>query len=89
MLLLISITAMEFLAALPGSLYLLSFLVCIPFCFAQSWLNEYWRSVEHPPHLMRHAFTVKELAAIIVGSLWLGLVLAGFFIVPPGFNQSH
>lgn len=88
LLLLVSITAMEFLAALPGSLYLLSFLVCVPLCVAQSWLNAYWVSVEDPPRLVRHAFSIKELAAIIIGSLWLGLVLAGFFIVP-NFNHAH
>lgn len=73
---------------LPGAFYLLSLSVCVPLVIAQMWLNEFWRSVEPDNMLVRHAFTVKELGAIIVGSLLLGLVVAGFFFVPPDFGVA-
>ena len=50
----------------------------IPLAIAQLWLNAYWRSVEPPAMTIRHAFTVKELLAIIVGASLLGLVATGY-----------
>lgn len=88
-LVLAAMIGMGFLSRLPGAWFLLSLLVCLPMAVAQSWLNAYWRTREHKPLQVRHAFTVKELISIIIGSLLLGLVTAGFFIVPPDFERTH
>jgi hypothetical protein len=61
---------------------MLSFLVGIPLGIAQHWLNVYYRAVEKPDLLVRHAFSFKELAAIIIGGSLLGLVVTGFFLNP-------
>lgn len=70
------------LGALPGVFYLLSLLAGFPLAIAQSWLNEFWRSVEPANRPVRFAFTVKELAALIVGSAWLGLIVVGMMMMP-------
>ncbi|HEY9870492.1 MAG TPA: DUF4234 domain-containing protein [Candidatus Obscuribacterales bacterium] len=64
------------LAKLADPFWLLSFGCCVPLAIVQSWLNAYWRSVEDTELAVRQAFTIKEILAIIVGSLLLGLVLA-------------
>ncbi len=74
------IIVLQLLSRLPGPLFLLSFSACLPLACAQHWLNDYWRSVESPGLPVRYAFTIKEMVVIIAGSLWLGLVLAGFFL---------
>lgn len=71
------IIALVCLCKLPGTLYMLSFAAVIPLAFVQSWLNNYWKSVEPPDLIVRQAFTGKELIAVILGSLLLGLILAG------------
>jgi hypothetical protein len=63
------------LAKLPDPFWLLSFGCCIPLAIVQSWLNAYWLSVEDSGLVVRQAFTIKEILAIIAGSLLLGLVL--------------
>lgn len=73
---------LQYLALLKGPLYLLSFSAAIPMAAVQYWLNAYWRSIEDPQLPVRYAFSVKELVAIVIGSLWLGLILASFWIVP-------
>ncbi len=62
---------------LPGVLYMLSFAAAIPLAFVQFWLNNYWKSQEPSDLIVRQAFTGKELIAVILGSLLLGLILAG------------
>lgn len=69
-----------FLYRLPGILYMLCFAAGIPLAFAQSWLNNYWRSVEPAELIIRQVFTGKELIAVILGSLLIGLNLAGNMI---------
>lgn len=69
-----------FLYRLPGILYMLCFAAGVPLAFAQSWLNNYWRSIEPAELIVRQAFTGKELIAVILGSLLLGLNLAGNMI---------
>lgn len=71
------VIALVYLQTLPGILYLLSFTAAIPLAIVQSWLNNYWKSVELPDLIVRQAFTGKELIAVIVGGLLLGLILAG------------
>lgn len=73
-----SIIALLYLCILPGVLYLLSFTAAIPLAVAQSWLNNYWRSVEPEDVIVRQVFTGKELIAVILGGLLLGLILAGY-----------
>ena len=68
------------LARLPDPFWLLSLAGSIPLAIVQSWLNSYWRSVEPPSLLVRHAFSGKELVTIIIGSLLLGLIIAGMMI---------
>lgn len=63
------------LAKLPDPFWLWSFGCCIPLAIVQSWLNAYWQSVEDTELVVRQAFTIKEILAIIVGSLLLGLVV--------------
>lgn len=83
-LVLLAISALLSLSALPGSLYLLSFTAFVPLALAQHWLNAYWAKVESKDLIVRHAFSGLELAAIILGSLWLGLILASFWLLPVG-----
>lgn len=63
------------LARLADPFWVLSFAGSIPLAVVQSWLNDYWRSVEPPELSVRQAFTGKELIAILFGSLLLGLVM--------------
>lgn len=72
-----AIIALVYLQTLPGILYLLSFAASIPLAVVQSWLNNYWKSVEVPDLIVRQTFTGKELIAVILGGLLLGLILAG------------
>ena len=72
--------ALLMLVMLPGTLYLLSFSASIPLAVAQSWLNAFWQSVESPSLEIRHMFSGRELIAIIIGSLLLGLILASPFL---------
>jgi hypothetical protein len=65
------------LARLPGSFYMLSLLCPIPLALVQHCLNRYWRSVEPEDMSVRHAFSLGEMAAIILGAGLLGLVVAG------------
>lgn len=67
---------------LEGPAYLLYLLASAPLALVQHWLNSYWDSVEPPGLLTRHAFTWKEMLAIILGSSLLGLIVAGFMIGP-------
>jgi hypothetical protein len=67
---------------LSGPWMLVSFLVGVPLGFAQHWLNAYYNAVEPPGLIVRHAFSVKEIAAIIIGGMLLGLVVTGFFLKP-------
>lgn len=71
-----------YMTKLPGAWYFLSLGACIPLAIAQSWLNAYWQSLEtkDEQYLIRQAFTGKELLAIILGSLLLGLIAASFFL---------
>ncbi|MBX9879185.1 MAG: DUF4234 domain-containing protein [Candidatus Obscuribacterales bacterium] len=69
-----------FLQRLPGILYMLCFAAGVPLAFVQSWLNNYWRSVESPELIVRQTFTGKELIAVILGGLLIGLNLAGNMI---------
>jgi hypothetical protein len=69
-------------AKLPGPLFLIYVLAPAPLAVVQHWLNEYWDTVEPPGLLFRHAFTWKEMLAIILGSSLLGLIVAGFMIGP-------
>ncbi len=71
------VIALACLYKLPGTLYMLSFAAAIPLAFVQSWLNNYWKSAESSDLIVRQAFTGKELIAVILGSLLLGLILAG------------
>lgn len=77
-----AIIGFQFLVNLPGLFFLLSFLVGFPLAVAQNWLNAYWNSVEPGNLLVRHAFTVKEMVAIVAGSVVLGLIVAGMMIRP-------
>jgi hypothetical protein len=80
----ILMASLVILVSLAGSLngpwMLLSFLVGVPLGFAQHWLNAYYSAVEEPGLIVRHAFSVKELAAIIIGGMLFGLVVTGFFL---------
>lgn len=68
------------LSALPGELYLLYLAGCIPLAIAQHWLNQFWQSVEPKDVVIRQAFTVPELIALIAGSILLGLVLTHYAV---------
>ena len=71
-------------------LHLLYFLlycvaISVPQSIAQHWLNAYWRSIELDDDvLVRHSFSTVELVMLILGIMLLGLIIAGFFIVPGG-----
>jgi hypothetical protein len=57
--------------------------VCIPLSIAQHWLNMYWQNVELDKELLvRHSFSTIELVMLIFGIMLLGLIIAGFYIVP-------
>jgi hypothetical protein len=77
---LMALVASMSLSKLPDPFWLLSLAGSIPLAITQSWLNSYWLSVEPPSSMVRHAFSGKELIAIIIGSLLLGLILAGMMI---------
>ncbi len=79
-LLMTSLVGSMALTRLPDPYWLLSLAGSIPLAVAQYWLNTYWKSVEPEGLLVRHAFSVKELLAIILGSLLLGLIGAGMMI---------
>jgi len=68
------------LANLPGPWMLLYLLGSIPYAFVQHWLNAYWATVEPDEVLVRHAFSLGEMVAIILGASMLGLITAGFMI---------
>lgn len=76
--------AMWFFVSVPlflsGPWILVSFLIGVPLGIAQHWLNTYYRMVEEPDLTVRHAFTFKELVAIIIGGSLLGLIMTGFFL---------
>jgi len=65
---------------LPGAFYLLYLLAAVPLTIAQGWLNQYWRSVEPKDLLVRHAFSVGELVALIAGAILLGLNVTHFAV---------
>jgi hypothetical protein len=67
-------------AHLPGGFFLLSCLSPIPLAFAQHWLNRYWATVEPDGMCVRHAFSIWEMLAIIVGASVIGLATAGIMI---------
>lgn len=78
---LITVTVVLFsLACLPGPLFLLFLTAGFPLSMAQAWLNEYWGSVEPRGMVVRQAFSIGEIVAIIVGGSILGLVVTGFAI---------
>jgi hypothetical protein len=65
------------LAQLPGALYLLFLSACLPLAAAQHMLNQFWQEQEPKGLLVRQAFSVSELLALILGSLVLGLIITG------------
>lgn len=78
---LMTVTVVLFsLSCLPGPLFLLFLTAGFPISVAQSWLNEYWLSVEPKGKIVRQAFSIGEIIAIILGGSLLGLVVTGFSI---------
>lgn len=67
-------------ARLPFHLDFASLLALVPIAFAQHWLNRYWAHVEAPDVLVRHGFSLGEMAVIIVGAAVQGLVVAGIML---------
>jgi hypothetical protein len=65
------------LCQLPGPSFLLYLTAALPLAFGQYLLNAFWKQVEKPGLLVRQAFSVGELFAIIVGSMILGLIVTG------------
>jgi len=65
------------LAKLPGAFYLAYLTAVLPLAIAQFLLNALWQSVEPEDRMLRQAFTGGELAMLILGSVWLGLVVTG------------
>lgn len=65
---------------LPGAFFLLYLTASVPMAIAQSWLNKFWQQEEGSDLVVRHAFSVGELASIIAGSIVLGLVVVGFYV---------
>ena len=69
------------LAFLPGAWYLLYLLSAIPMIIIQVWVNKHWDEQERGQTLIvRHAFSGKELFAIIAGALCLGFIIASFIL---------
>ena len=75
-----ALAALLSLYRLPGIYYLLYLLASIPLATAQYMLNRFWSTCERPGLLVRQAFSVSELIAMIFGSLFLGLVVTGIAI---------
>ena len=73
---------LSYLALMPKALYFFFFLSVIPVAVVQQLVNKYWDSVEKPGLLVRHAFTLKELAIIILGALALAYVVLSMVLVP-------
>jgi hypothetical protein len=77
---LVKLPKIYFLLYCPG--------VCLPLSIAQHWLNDYWSKVETDKDLLvRHSFSTTELLLLIFGIMLLGLIIAGYFIVP--FDVQH
>jgi hypothetical protein len=72
-----TMVALLYLFKLPGLFYLLYLSGVLPLAAAQYMLNRFWETIEDPALSIRQAFSVGELAALIVGSLFLGLVVTG------------
>jgi hypothetical protein len=66
-------------AKLPEAFYLLYLTAALPLAAAQFLLNAFWRSIEPQDRMLRQAFTGLELAMLILGSVWLGLVVTHLF----------
>lgn len=66
------------LAELPGWKMLLFLHTALPLALAQVFINKFWRAVERPGLMTRQAFSGGELIAIILGSIWLGLLIFHF-----------
>jgi hypothetical protein len=65
------------LAKLPNAFYLVYLTAFLPLAIAQHLLNAFWKSVESEDKVLRQAFSGGELAMLILGSVWLGLVVTG------------
>ncbi len=81
-LLLAAMVALFGLGWLPATLFLFCLTSVAPLALAQHWLNQYWKQHEPPDSLVRQAFSSIELVAVIIGSLWLGLIVITPFVVP-------
>lgn len=81
-LLLLSMIGLYTLGYLPSTLFLLCLSSFAPMAVAQHWLNQYWKRNEPPDSLVRGAFSTTELIAVIIGSLFLGLIVITPFVVP-------
>jgi hypothetical protein len=68
------------LGHLPEPYHVLAFTAAVPLAIVQGWLNDYWKSIEPADLIVRHAFTGKELIALVAGSVLFALNLAPLYL---------
>lgn len=74
--------ALTLCVILKGAFYMLCFLNVLPLLYIQHLLNNFWKLHEREKLEIRYHFSAPEFISMVIGSVIIGLILMGFFVLP-------